>query len=133
MVKGNTPLSKEILARAKKKQSCWQRYLKTKETQKYKEYCRVRNQVKRITRKAKTSYEKDIASNVKSNPKKFWSYANRKTSYKQSTSHLQIGVCTDEGKSILTTSDHEKVQASSNFFKVWLKMLKILPTSHQWA
>ena len=50
-------------------------YLETKEPQKYKEYCRVRNQVRRMTRKAKMSYEKDIASNVKSNPKKFWSNA----------------------------------------------------------
>ena len=63
------------------------------------------------------SYEKDIASNVKSDPKKLWSYGKRKTSYKQGIPHLQIGVCNDEGKSILTTSDLEKVQVLFNFLK----------------
>ena len=38
IVKENTPLSKEILARVKMKQRCWQRYLEAKEPQKYKEY-----------------------------------------------------------------------------------------------
>ena len=85
-----------------------------------------------MTRKAKISYEKDIANNVKSYPRQFWSYAKRKTSYTKGISHLQIGVCTDEGKSILTTSDHEKVQVLSNFFKSVLTV-EILPTSHQWA
>ena len=65
MVNGNTPLSKEIHARDKKKQRCWQRYLETKESQKYNMYCRVRNQVRRMHRKAKMSYEKNIASNAK--------------------------------------------------------------------
>ena len=55
MVKGNTLLTKEILARVKKRQRCWQRYLETKEPQKCKEHCRVRNQVRRMTRKAKMS------------------------------------------------------------------------------
>ena len=77
-------------------------------------------------------YEKDIASNAKSIPQKFWSYAKRKTSYKQGISHLQIGVCTDEDKSILTASDLEKVQVLSNFFKGCLR-LKILPISHHWS
>ena len=48
---------------------------------------------------------------------KFWSYAKRKTSHRQGISHLQIGVCSDEGKSMLTTSDLEKVQVISNFSK----------------
>ena len=112
MAKGNTPLNKEIHAKVKK-QRCWKRYLETIHPQKYKEYCRVRNQVRRMTRKTKISYEKDIASDGKSNPKKIWSYAKR-TSYKQGISHL---CCNDEGKNILTTSDHEKVQMLSNFFK----------------
>ena len=63
------------------------------------------------------SYEKDIASNVKSNPKIFWSYAKRKTIYKQGISYLHIGDCNAEGKRILTTSDLEEVQVLSNFFK----------------
>ena len=74
------------------------------------------------------SCEKDIANNAKSNPNKFLSNAKRKTSYKQGTSYLQIGVCNDEGKSVLTTSDLEKVLVS-NLSKVCLQ-LKILPISH---
>ena len=40
--------------------------------------CRVRNQVKRITRKEKMSYEKDIASNAKTNPTKFGAMQKRR-------------------------------------------------------
>ena len=127
MVRGNTPLVEEILARVKKKQRCWQRYLETKQPLKYKEYHRVRNHVTRMTIKAKMSYEKDIACNAKSDPMKFQSYAKRKTSHKQGISHLQIGVCNDEGKSIFTTSDLDKVQVLSGLKK---SMSKVENTSN---
>ena len=44
-------------------------------------------------------------------------HAKRKTSYKQGTTHLQLGVCNDEGKTIHTTSDLEKIQVLFNLLK----------------
>ena len=46
----------------------------------------------------------DIASN-----------ACMKTSYKQGTLLLQIAVCDNEGKGVLTTSDLEKLQLLSSY------------------
>jgi hypothetical protein len=48
----------------------------TGDKKKYQEYAKTRNQVKSAIRKAKANKEKEIAKNVKSNPKYFWKYAN---------------------------------------------------------
>jgi hypothetical protein len=45
----------------------------------YKEYCKVRNQVRTLTRKITKQFEKQIAQEVKTNPKKFWKYARSNT------------------------------------------------------
>ena len=77
-------------------------------------------------------HEKDIASNVKSSPKKCRSYTKRKASYKQGISHRQISVSNDEGKIILTTSDLDKTQGLSNILKSVL-MVENSPNITQWA
>ena len=41
----------------------------------YKDLCRLRNQVRRITRKAQKLHEKTIVDQIQTNPKQFWSYA----------------------------------------------------------
>ena len=41
-------------------------------------YVKLRTQVKIMIRKAKAVVEKDIAKDVKNNPKRFWKYANSK-------------------------------------------------------
>ena len=63
-------------------------------------------------------HEQDIVSNASTNPTKFYNIAKRKTSYKQTISYLQMGVCDDNGKSIIKTSDHEKAQFVCNFICV---------------
>ena len=44
-----------------------------------KEYCKIRNKVKSMIRKAQRGYEAEIASNAKSDPKVVWSYIQSKT------------------------------------------------------
>ena len=46
----------------------------TKDAKVYEEYCRCRNQVRRLTRKAIKSQEKDIAKKTKTNSKVFWKF-----------------------------------------------------------
>jgi hypothetical protein len=65
------PLDEKSIRKIKKKHRCWQRYMETRDGKKYQEYAKARNQTKRIVRKAKTQMEKEIAKNVKTNPKRF--------------------------------------------------------------
>ena len=50
-------------------------------------------EVRRLTRKAEMSYNKDVGTNAKSHQQKFSSHAKKKTSHRQDTQLLQIGVC----------------------------------------
>ena len=46
------PLDRKTLSRRKKKYRLWKRYLTTKDVKIYKEYCKCRSQVRRMTRKS---------------------------------------------------------------------------------
>ena len=50
-IKGNTPLSKEAVLSIKRKHRMWERYMEDRSKEKYREYCKARNKVKRLTRK----------------------------------------------------------------------------------
>ena len=73
------PLDRKALAKRKRKYRLWKRFIDTKDARIYTEYCRCRNQVRRLTRKAIKLKEKDIAKKTKSNSKVFWKFVNSKT------------------------------------------------------
>ena len=58
--------------------------------------------------------EKEIAKNVKSNPKMFWKYANSKR--KTNTGISELKFKTEEGEERKTTTDKEKAEVLANFF-----------------
>ena len=72
------PLDRKTRTKIKRKERLWSNYRKSGDLTVYKDYCRTRNQVRRITRKKQVEYEKSLAKQVKENPKKFWQYANSK-------------------------------------------------------
>ena len=80
----------------------------------YKEYCRVRNQIRRLTRKATKNFEKNIAGQAKSNPKKFWNYVNNKTKVRSAIPDLITR--DDQNIESLTNGDQEKAEALAEFF-----------------
>lgn len=107
-------LDKNTLQAVKKKHRAWQRYMETKDKEKYKEYAKARNKARTLTRKLQKNIEKDISLSAKTNPKKFWRYVKNKVSVKEGVAEL---VKTQEGnKEILTTTDKEKAQVLANFF-----------------
>ena len=63
--KGNTPLDNKCVKQIRRKRRCWQRYIETRDEQKWREYCKARNQVKKLTRQARKNIEKDIALKAK--------------------------------------------------------------------
>ena len=52
------PLNVKIRAKIRRTNRLWNKYLLTRDVQAYQEYCRLRNQVRRLTRKAQKIYEK---------------------------------------------------------------------------
>ena len=116
--KGTPGIINEAVLRAvRKKHRAWQRFMETKEGEKYREYCRARNKVKSLVRKTKLEFEKNISRNAKENPKQFWKYANSKTKVKDSIPDLDIPGTDDEtGKFESTKTDKEKANVLSDFF-----------------
>ena len=55
----------------------------------YEEYCRCRNQFRRLTRKAAKNIEREIASKAKLNNKAFWKFVNAKTKIKRNIPSLK--------------------------------------------
>ena len=84
--------------------------METRDASKYRKYTKLRNQVRHLTRKNR---EMDIASQVKSNPKKFWAYVNSKTKTKSCIPDL---LYTQEGVEKLTLDDKDKAEVLSKFF-----------------
>ena len=88
-IKQRSILNEKILAKVRKKHRAWQRFLETRDGEKHKEYCKIRNQVRQLARKAKIEHEKYIANNAKQNPKKFWQYTKSRTKTRECVSDLK--------------------------------------------
>ena len=74
----NNKFNNRIIKAIRKKHRAWQRYLETKSGEKYQQYCRIRNKVKSLTRKAKKDLEQQIADQAKENPKNFGNIQNQR-------------------------------------------------------
>ena len=112
--KGNMPLGKETLVKIKKKHKLWKKFCETKDGKIHQEYCRARNVAKNAVNRARKDYEKSIAKQIKSNPKKHWQYIKNKSKAKVGITNL----LTDpkDPKSKATDSDEEKAQVLSDYF-----------------
>ena len=78
-----------------------------------KEFAKARNKVKRLLRKAKRNYEKEIALKSKSNPKCFWEYTRSKMKTKCGIAPL---LSDPENKDSLTFDDQEKANVLQDQF-----------------
>ena len=78
------------------------------------EYCTLRNQVKSLTRKAVKNKEREIAKDIKNNPKKCWKYTKSKTKTRTGISDLIMN--NENGVETLTNSDKNKANTLSDFF-----------------
>lgn len=53
--------------------------MKNRQNDTYKEFCKIRNKVRNITRKQQKQFETNLALKSKSNPKAVWKYIKSKT------------------------------------------------------
>ena len=74
--KGKVPLNKESIKKIKEKHTLWKSYMEKKEGKYYTEYCRARNQVRKLTRRIQKKFEMKLAKEAKTNPKAVWKYMN---------------------------------------------------------
>ena len=111
-LKFTTPLDRKALGKIKKKHAAWKRYMSSRDSEKYKEYCKFRNQVRNITKQAKREKEKDVSKDAKSNPKKFWNYVNSKTKTKPGIPNLEK----PDNKDNLTSNEKEKAEVLLDYF-----------------
>ena len=104
-----TPLDQNDIRKIKRKHRAWTRYMESRESKHYKIYVQLRNQVRQLTRKARIKQEKSIASEAKTNPKKFWKFTKSQTKTKDGVSNLKTGNNTTDG-------DGEKAEVLLNQF-----------------
>ena len=81
----------------------------------YQQYCKKRNKVTAGIRRAVKHHEKDLASNLKSEPKAFWKYIKSKTSFQKQVHLLR----TDAGEFETDKKKAEILHAS--FSEVFIK------------
>ena len=114
------PLDRKTLAKSKKKYRLWKRYLHTKDAKIYEEYCKYRNQLRRLTRKSVKSRDMNIAKKVKINNKLFWKFVSSKTKLKPSIPDLFISSKADPN--LMTDDDQTKSELlGKSFSSVFLK------------
>ena len=109
-----TPLDRNIRKKIKRKKRLWSQFVHSRNQTIHREYCQLRNNIRKLTRQKKKQYEKDIALQASSNPKKFWSYANRKMSTRENIPKLSISG--DPKKKDFTRNEAETANVFGEIF-----------------
>jgi hypothetical protein len=103
-------MNKKALRVVKKKHKLFQRYLRTKAGRDYEKYIVQRNKCSKLIKQTRKDYEKHIAKESKTNPKKFWKYIQERMRVNTGISALR----TKEGS--LATDDVSKANTLNDFF-----------------
>ena len=125
--KGNVPMSHKLKRLIRRKEKLWKKFRISIDRPAHEDYKKVRNQVRRLSRKAVKLKENDIAMSAKENPKTFWSYVKSKSKTKAFIADLY----TNESKTTLTDSDEAKANVSGNFSSFLRFSLQNLKTFYQ--
>ena len=86
----NTPwMTPESLAAIKAKRKAWNKYINCRSPANHDIYRTKRAQAKVEVKRAQTNFERNLAMNIKTNPKAFWKYVRSKRTVKDSIDLLQ--------------------------------------------
>ena len=88
----------------------WKNYLISKFSDDLHRYCKVRNDLRTLTRTLRSDYERNLSLNIKHNPKAFWKYINSRLKVHPTIDDLQC----PNGSTAHT--DKDKAEALNNFF-----------------
>ena len=108
---GRYTANRDILELVRKKKRLWKNFVNSKSPDDHKKYKASRNLLRKETRKLAQEMEQEITNNLKSNPKKFWSYVSQKTKRRETIPAIKR----EDGS--FTQTDLEKAEELSLFFK----------------
>ena len=103
-------MTKKALRKIKRKYKMYKRWLKTSSGYNYQAYIIARNRCNKEVKKAKKAYEKHVANESKTNPRKFWKFVQDKLKVKKGISVLKK----TDGQ--YTENDFEKAETLNSFF-----------------
>ena len=112
-------LDRKTLAKNVRRNRLWERYLNTKDAKTYEEYCKCKNQLRRLTRKSLKSREMNIAKKAKTINRLFWKFVSSKTKLKPSIPDLFISSKADPN--LMTNDDQTKSELGKFFSSVFSK------------
>ena len=92
------------------KDRLWKKYSNSGDSLDYLRYTQKRNEIRNLTRLLRLNYESNIASNLRNNPKRFWTYVKSKTKVRSSIPTLKS---LDNNEAI---TDNEKAAMLNSFF-----------------
>lgn len=104
-------MTKSTIKELKKRDNLWRRYRDFSSERNYKAYTTVRNRVVKLIRQDKVAYQRKLARQFRSNPKRFYGYVRRMQTVKDKVTVVK----TSDGN--LTANDHETAEALCTFFK----------------
>ena len=104
------PLARAVRMKIKEKKKAWKIFKNYQTTDNLTKYKTKRSEVRSATRSEALTREKEISSEVKTNPKKFWSYVRQKTTIREAIPALI------KPNGMLTNTDDEKAEVLANFF-----------------
>ena len=106
----NPYVNRQSLIAIKKKHTKWQKFLHNKTDHNYTQYKMARNNVISELRRSKYSYEKDLASKIKTDNKLFWSYVRSKIKTKSNIGQME----SPDGN--YTNDNQEKAEILNSYF-----------------
>ena len=111
----SVPLDSKNLRKLKRKNKLWNKIRRDLADEEEKlQYNRLNSQIRRLTRKGKKLCEKNIATNVKSNPKAFWQYTQSKLKIRsQIPDIIKPGI---EDSPTYSQNDTEKAEIFGRYF-----------------
>ena len=99
---------------SKHKNRAWQRYLETRSPDKYRDYTKARNKLRKLTRKAAKEVERQISNNAKSNPKGFWRHVRDRL--KTNTDVANLVDRRNSDVNCMADTDQGKAEVLAHFF-----------------
>ena len=103
-------MSKEAIKKVRKKYHEWKRYSNTRQYQDFLNRKIARNFASKGVRRAKRKFEKNLAAEIKENPKCFWKYVRSKTKVKTGINDLER----EDGS--FARRDEDKADVLNKFF-----------------
>ena len=82
-------MSSDALCLKNRKNKLWKKYLISKSSDDFYRYCKVRNDLRIVTRTLRSDYERNLSLNIKQNPKAFWKYINSRLKVRPTINDLQ--------------------------------------------